>query len=257
MHLHIEKIGQGEPLIMLHGWGMHSGMWMQTRDMLSQHFTLYMVDFPGMGHSETITPYNMTSLIEAIKAEVAAHKIPADASLLAWSLGSLVGMKLAMELPIKKLVLVGSTPCYVNRDDWLLGTPLQVFNSFFSGMLNNFKATMNKLLALIALGGHNPQATSKVLREVFASRPLPDQQALQDTLDILLVTDVRSEISKLTMPTLVIHGEHDKLCPIQGAEWLAAALPNARFIKMQHAAHEPFISHPQIFSQHVSEFLSA
>jgi pimeloyl-[acyl-carrier protein] methyl ester esterase len=124
-------------------------------------------------------------------------------------------------------------------------------------MLNNFKATMNKLLALIALGGHNPQATSKVLREVFASRPLPNQQALQATLDILLETDLRSEILKLTMPTLVIHGEYDKLCPIEGAKWLAKALPNAQFIKMQHAAHEPFISHPQAFSQHVSAFLSA
>jgi pimeloyl-[acyl-carrier protein] methyl ester esterase len=257
MSIHIEKIGQGEPLIMLHGWGMHSGMWMQTRDILSQHFALYMVDFPGMGHSETITPYKMQNLVQLIKTELAKNRIPANANLLAWSLGSLVGMKLAMEIPIKKLVLVGSTPCYVNRDDWQLGTPLAVFNSFFSGMLNNFKATMNKLLALIALGGHNPQATSKVLREVFASRPLPNQQALQATLDILLETDVRSEISMLTMPTLVIHGDYDKLCPIEGAEWLAKALPNAQFIKMQHAAHEPFISHPQAFSQHVSAFLSA
>ncbi len=256
MSLHIEKIGQGEPLIMLHGWGMHSGMWMQTRDILSMHFTLYMVDLPGMGHSETITPYNMQSLVALLKTEFVNNEIPANANLLAWSLGSLVGMKLAMELPIKRLVLVGSTPCYVNRDDWQLGTPLEVFTSFFSGMLNNFNATMNKLLALIALGGHNPQATSKVLREVFASRPLPNQQALQATLDILLETDVRSEVAKLTMPTLVIHGEHDKLCPITGAEWLANALPNAHFIKMQHAAHEPFISHPQLFSQYVTEFLS-
>jgi pimeloyl-[acyl-carrier protein] methyl ester esterase len=252
MSLHIEKIGQGEPLVMLHGWGMHSGMWMQTRDLLSEHFTLHLIDLPGMGYSDTITPYNMLALVNLLQ-----DKIPDNAYVLAWSLGSLVGMQLALQKPIKKLVLVGSTPCYVNRDGWQLGTPLPVFQSFFTGMLNNFQATMNKLLALIALGGHNPQVTSKVLREVFTSRPLPDPQALQATLDILLATDLRGEIPQLNIPTLMIHGEHDKLCPMQGAQWLAQALPDAKFIPMPHAAHEPFISHPQAFSQHVIEFLSA
>lgn len=52
MSLHIEKIGQGVPLVMIHGWGMHSGMWMQARDLLSKYFELHMLDLPGMGHSQ-------------------------------------------------------------------------------------------------------------------------------------------------------------------------------------------------------------
>ena len=118
MSLHIEKLGQGEPLVMIHGWGMHSGMWMQARDLLSEYFELHMVDLPGMGHSETLDVYNLHSVAEKI-----AEKIPSNAYMLGWSLGGLIATKIALMTPIKKLILVGSTPCFVARDDWQQGMP--------------------------------------------------------------------------------------------------------------------------------------
>ncbi len=252
MSIFVEKIGHGEPLVMIHGWGMHSGMWMQTRDLLCEHYELHLIDLPGMGHSAGISPYNLVSVVQALMG-----LIPKNASILAWSLGSLISMKMAMALPINKLILVGSTPCFVNRDDWQYGIPPDVFQSFFAGTIQNFQATMNKLLALIAMGGSNPRATAKLLREVFVSRPIPDQQALQATLDILLDTDLRGEIKQLTMPVLLVHGEHDKLSPLAASEWLAQNLPQATLFKIAGAAHEPFISHPHEFTQQVREFLSA
>lgn len=252
MSLHIEKIGQGEPLVMIHGWGMHSGMWMQARDLLSQHFELHLVDLPGMGHSETLDVYNLHTVAEKI-----ADEIPSNAYVLGWSLGGLIATKIALMAPIKKLILVSSTPCFVARDDWQQGMPSDVFESFFAGAMQDYQGTMNKLLALIAMGSGNARSTSKVLREALRLRPGPNQQGLLGALDILRTEDLRADLPSLEIPTLLIHGALDKLASLSSAEWMAKTLPDVQLLALQSAAHEPFISHPELFSQKVTEFLYA
>jgi len=252
MSLHIEKIGQAEPLVMIHGWGMHSGMWMQARDLLSQHFELHLVDLPGMGYSKNLDIYNLHSVAEEI-----AEAIPNNAYLLGWSLGGLIATKVALITPIKKLILVGSTPCFVARDDWQQGMPSDVFESFFAGALQDYQGTMNKLLALIAMGSGNARATTKMLREALSFRPEPNQQGLLGALDILRTGDLRADLPSIETPSLLIHGVLDKLASLSAAEWTAKALTNAELIALPNAAHEPFISHPELFTQKVTEFLRA
>lgn len=252
MSLHIEKIGQGEPLVMIHGWGMHSGMWMQARDLLSQHFELHLVDLPGMGYSKNLDIYNLHSVAEEI-----AEAIPNNAYVLGWSLGGLIATKVALITPIKKLILVGSTPCFVARDDWQQGMPSDVFESFFAGALQDYQGTMNKLLALIAMGSGNARATTKMLREALSFRPAPNQQGLLGALDILRTGDLRADLPSIETPSLLIHGVLDKLASLSAAEWTAKALTNAELIALPNAAHEPFISHPELFTQKVTEFLRA
>jgi pimeloyl-[acyl-carrier protein] methyl ester esterase len=252
MSLHIEKIGQGEALVMIHGWGMHSGMWMQARDLLSQHFELHLVDLPGMGYSKNLDIYNLHSVAEEI-----AEAIPNNAYVLGWSLGGLIATKVVLITPIKKLILVGSTPCFVARDDWQQGMPSDVFESFFAGALQDYQGTMNKLLALIAMGSGNARATTKMLREALSFRPEPNQQGLLGALDILRTGDLRADLPSIETPSLLIHGVLDKLASLSAAEWTAKALPNAELIALPNAAHEPFISHPELFTQKVTEFLRA
>jgi pimeloyl-[acyl-carrier protein] methyl ester esterase len=252
MSLHIEKIGQGEPLVMIHGWGMHSSMWMQARDLLSQHFELHLVDLPGMGHSENIDVYNLHTVAEKI-----AHEMPTNAYILGWSLGGLIATKIALMTPIKKLILVGSTPRFVACEDWQQGMPKDVFESFFEGAMQDYQGTMYKLLALIAMGSGNARATSKILREALSLRPSPNQQGLLSALDILRTGDLRADLPTLETPTLLIHGAHDKLASLSAAEWTAKTLPNAQLITLPCAAHEPFISHPELFASKITEFLHA
>ena len=160
-------------------------------------------------------------------------------------------------LLIKKLILVGNTPCFVARDDWQQGMPSDVFESFFAGVMQDYQGTMNKLLALIAMGSGNARATSKMLREALSLRPAPNQQGLLGALDILRTGDLRADLPSLEMPTLLIHGAHDKLASLSAAEWTAKTLLNAELLALPSAAHEPFISHPELFSQKVTEFLHA
>ena len=96
-----------------------------------------------------------------------------------------------------------------------------------------------------------------MLREALGLRPLPNQQGLLGALDILRTGDLRADLHRLETPTLLIHGTHDKLASLSAAEWTAQALPNAQLLTLPNAAHEPFISHPELFASKITEFLQA
>ncbi|MEY5020955.1 MAG: Pimeloyl-[acyl-carrier protein] methyl ester esterase, partial [Pseudomonadota bacterium] len=49
--MHIKKIGRGKDLVLIHGWGMHSGIWKPIIEKFSNQYTLHLVDIPGMGKS--------------------------------------------------------------------------------------------------------------------------------------------------------------------------------------------------------------
>jgi pimeloyl-[acyl-carrier protein] methyl ester esterase len=83
----------------------------------------------------------------------------------------------------------------------------------------------------------------------------PDPAVLAAGLQLLAEVDLREELGQVTCPTLVVHGARDTLCPLAGAEWLAAQLPQARLAQHPHAAHAPFLSHPDWFRGTLLEYL--
>lgn len=50
-HMHIDVIGQGPALVLLHGWALHGGVFAPLVERLSPHFQLHLVDLPGHGFS--------------------------------------------------------------------------------------------------------------------------------------------------------------------------------------------------------------
>ena len=66
MSAHVEIIGKGQPLVMIHGWGMHSGVWQPLVNRLSKTYMLYLVDLPGMGNSRPIEPYHLHALADEV-----------------------------------------------------------------------------------------------------------------------------------------------------------------------------------------------
>jgi pimeloyl-[acyl-carrier protein] methyl ester esterase len=48
MSLHVETVGSGDDVVLIHGWGMHGGVWSDVRDALAAHYRVHVVDLPGM-----------------------------------------------------------------------------------------------------------------------------------------------------------------------------------------------------------------
>jgi pimeloyl-[acyl-carrier protein] methyl ester esterase len=121
--MHIKKIGQGKDLVLIHGWGMHSGIWEPIIKKFSNQYTLHLVDIPGMGKSDSIDPYDLNNLAEAI-----SQKLPSSFDILGWSLGSLIALKMSLLHPqkIHRMVLVGGRLVLLTRQIGVVALMLEI-----------------------------------------------------------------------------------------------------------------------------------
>ena len=252
MTVFVEVVGRGPNLTMLHGWGLNGAVWNGVRDELAEHYTLHIVDLPGHGHSHGAAANTIADMTDAI-----ANAIPARSHLLGWSLGGLVAQDMARRHAgrIDKLILVATTPSFLQRDNWPHAVLPAVLADFGTRLSNNYAATIKSFLALQVLNTPNIRDAMTVLQKAITSHGNTDHAALANALEILRTTDLRAHVPHIMQATLVLQGDHDALTPEPAGRWLAEHLHRAQYVMMPHAAHAPFLSHRQSFLHELNLFL--
>ena len=250
--MHIEVTGKGEPLVLIHGWGMHGGVWNEVAQGLASDFCVHSVDLPGFGASAPLPDTNIDTLAQAL----AAH-FSTNVHVCGWSLGGQVALRWAARdaVKVRRLILVASTPCFTERADWPYGMPQALLEKFAIELEQNHATTLRRFIALQLRGSERERELLAQLREMLFSRGEPDASALKAGLDILRDVDLRDELCGIAQPALLVAGERDKLTPPEASYHLARALPVARMVEVKGAAHAPFLSHPELFVEHVKRFL--
>lgn len=235
--LYLSREGGGRPLLMLHGWAMHGGLFDGLSAVLADAAEVWRVDLPGHGFSRAEHLTQAESLLGAL--------LPEDCVLLGWSLGGQIALRLALAYPerVRALILVGTTPRFVNGGDWTAGVEPAVLQQFAADLERDAAAALQRFLALQVRGLAAVKAPLGQLRADLAARPAARPLALAEGLARLLDTDLRSALGAVRQPALVLHGAADKLTPSAAGRWLAAHLPRARWVEIPHAAHAPFLSH--------------
>lgn len=239
--LHIEVRGTGPDLVLLHGWGLHGGLFRSLADRLAPHFRLHLVDLPG--HGRSVMPEGDYTL-ESVATYIAEH-VPAGAAWLGWSLGGRVALMAAINgAPISKLVLIGANPAFIQRDDWSHGMPAVELQQFADALSYDYKATLQRFLAVQSRGSEKGREELRALREDLFAHGEPHPAALAGGLEILRSADLRAHLADIQQPALVIHGERDTLAPLAAAEFTTQQLPHGKLLAIPGAGHAPFISHP-------------
>ena len=150
MSLYINKRGSGKDLVLIHGWGFHGDVWENLTESLIQHFRVFTVDLPGYGRSKHIaSPDTLDQLGQMISSEV-----PDGAIWAGWSLGGLIALNQAIKQPdtLDKLILIGSTPQFVQGKDWQYAINPDVLNEFSRELEQNFQTTVRHFLILQTQG---------------------------------------------------------------------------------------------------------
>ena len=253
--LHVESTGHGPPLVLLHGWAMHSGLWGPLVPRLARRHRVHAVDLPGHGHSALAEPFALDSVAAALAKFFSSCGDPV--TVLGWSLGGLVAMRWALREPLRvgRIALVATSPRFVAGDDWQPAMSGETLGRFGDELHVAWKLTIQRFLALQVHGGEHGRALLASLRDQVFARGEPSREALLGALAALRQADLRAGIAGILQPALVVSGGRDTLALPDAGRWLADHLPNARFVLIEGAGHAPFLSHAEEFGGALDEFL--
>jgi pimeloyl-[acyl-carrier protein] methyl ester esterase len=265
----ITSLGQGKDLALIHGWGLGSAAWKPVFDKLAQRCRVHLVDLPGYEKpccpetgsqqpaTEAQTEVSEIAFADCARQLVAA--LPAGVTLCGWSLGGMLAWQAALLAPerIGALVLVGATPSFTQRADWLHAQPPELLGTFKASLAENPKTTLQRFISLLNQGEANARALGRMLLADLTESGLPSTGALEQGLAFLQDIDLRGQVSSMQAPTLLIHGAHDPLMPLAAARWLSNRLAQSRLEIFADAAHAPFLNDPQRFATLVGDFCHA
>jgi pimeloyl-[acyl-carrier protein] methyl ester esterase len=254
--MQIETRGDGPPLVMIHGWAMHAGLFGTLLDHLAARRTLHLVDLPGHGRSrDDASPLELESCVAAIAAQTP------PAPWLGWSLGGLFALHAAATRPAQAnaLIMLCSTPRFVRADDWTHGMDVEIFRRFEAGLQTDIHGTIERFLALETLGceraaGFDLGMELRRLRAEAFAHGEPAPGALADGLNLLETCDLRAALSGLRVPNLWIGARRDRLVDHCAVVAAAALTPDSRSVRFD-SGHAPFLTHADALADAVFDFL--
>jgi pimeloyl-[acyl-carrier protein] methyl ester esterase len=244
--LHVEVSGDGPPLVLLHGWAMHGGVFAPLTERLRRHHRVHVVDLPGHGGSrDSNVPLALDACVDAIAARVPV------APWCGWSLGGLVALHAAARRPdaVPRLAMLCASPRFVRGDGsdgnpaWRWGMSAQIFRDFADGLRDDYRGTLDRFIALEAFGSDDARGELRALRGQLFARGEPAAHVLADGLGLLETCDLRDHLPALRMPSLGIAGRRDRLVDPRAMREAAAAAPDASFVLVEHGGHAPFLTH--------------
>ena len=254
MTLHVESVGEGPPLVLLHGFAMHGGLFAPIVHALARRHRVHVVDLPGHGYSQATDEDTLASVAVSV---VTSLDFDGPATFLGWSYGGLVAQHLALAQPdaVSALVLVCTSPRFVASEGWPHAMTADTLAKFGDELRVSYRLTLQRFLTLQVQGSEAGRATLASLRHALFARNAPSPATLAGVLRTLMGADLRAAAPAIAAPTLVVTGSRDALTPTAAGAWLAHAIPGARYAPIEGAAHAPFLSHRDAFLAIVRIFL--
>ncbi|CAM3930835.1 pimeloyl-ACP methyl ester esterase BioH [Rheinheimera salexigens] len=235
---------QKPTLVLLHGWGVNQAVWQATTTAIAKEVKVITLDLPGFGAERQFPqPYQLAQIVDQLAA-----KIPEKSYVYGWSLGGLIAIALADRHPekVKQLGLIAATPCFLAQENWP-GMAETVLQQFAVALSKNLPQTIERFLAIQALGSHSARTDIKALKQAILAFAQPEPAAVSGALDLLSSIDLRQAFKQLKMPLVGCFGRLDSLVPVAVTEQLRQLQPQMALTTLAHASHAPFISHPEQF----------
>ena len=247
--LHVETTGSGPPLVLLHGWAMHGGVFAPLVERLRDRYTLHVVDLPGHGNSRDCdVPLQLQSCVDAVAAVVPA------APWCGWSLGGLIALHAAATRParVPALAMLCASPRFVRGDDWKYGVSAEIFRDFAAGLRSDYRGTLDRFVALEAFGSEHAKEEIRTLRDGLFERCEPAASVLAEGLELLETSDLRDALPGLQVPSLWLAGRRDRLVDPRAMRDAAELAPGSTLHVVEHAGHAPFLTHAAEVATHLT-----
>ena len=250
--LYWDEQGSGEPLLLIMGLSYPSYMWYRSRPVLTKHHRTIAFDNRGIGQSD-VPPgvYSIPRMASDAAAVLDAAGV-ASAHVFGVSMGGMIAQEFALQYPkrVRSLIL-GCTAAGGPNAVQAEPAALQAL------MLRDLTPEQSKEAIIpFIYDAATPRAR---IDEDMAIRMkwYPTPQGYAGQLQGIFGWESYSRIAKITAPTLVIHGETDRLIPSENGRLIAGRIPGAKFVIIPNASHIFETDQPGAAHHAITDFLAA
>lgn len=252
-----EDIGEGCPVVLVHGWCMSSVIWKYQFEELGSSVRLIAPDLQGHGKSRGGAVNLDFGSFARDLADLFEVLDISRAILVGWSMGAQVALQAYAELSgrLAGLVLVSATPCFTICENFAHG----LATAETRGMRLKVERSMQRALD----GFHSRLFAEEELENhpfpteitgLLSTVELPDTAAALDSLDALARTDMRPLLDHIAIPTLIVHGALDRICLPEASRYLKEHISKAEQVTYPCCGHAPFLTRSRQFNAGLIQF---
>jgi pimeloyl-ACP methyl ester carboxylesterase len=257
VRLHITDAGKGRPIVLIHGWPLSDEMYeYQYNDLINKNFRVIGITLRGFGKSDK--PYGTYDYdVHASDFKKVLEKLKIEgAVLVGFSMGGAIAIRFVANYEgahVSKLVLAAAAaPIWTQREDFQYNLPTSAVDELIE---LNYK-DRPKLLADFA---KIFSATETSLNEGIGSWLngiclSASSYATAQCLIALRDTDLRSDLKKIKIPTVIMHGKKDKICSFDLAEQMEAGISNSHIVAFENSGHSMFLEETKKFNTELIKF---
>ncbi len=247
-----ERVGEGPPLVFVHGAAADGRMWQPQLTALADEFTVVAWDEPGAGRSSDVPPdFGLADYANCLAGLIDALGLgPAHVAGLSW------GGTVVQELYRHHPELIATMTLADTYAGWKGSLTADEVQSRVEGLRRMLAAPAGEFdPTLPGLFAGEPPAEFVPLLEKMAADVRPESMRI--ALHVMAEADQSDLLPRLAAPTLLIWGELDARSPLYVARRLEDAIPDARLVVIPDAGHVSNLERPDQFNNAVREFCRA
>ncbi|MEO5721939.1 MAG: alpha/beta hydrolase [Chthoniobacterales bacterium] len=248
-----------QPMLFAHGFGCDQSMWRFVAPAFEEDFRVVLFDFVGSGKSDwSAYDAQRYSNLEGYARDVleVCHQLDLqDVIFVGHSVGSMVGVLAVNQEPerFSELILIGPSPRYINDGDYVGGFERADIEGLLDTMERNYLGWASFLTPIIMKNPERPELT----KELEASFCSTDPEIARRFAEATFFGDNREDLSKVTIPSLVLQCSADAIAPREVGEYTHRHLAGSTLRVMEATGHCPHMSHPDETIRLMKEYLAA
>lgn len=265
VQIYYQEVGQGKPVVLIHGWPLNLEMWEYQFNELPKH-NIKVVAYDRRGFGKSSKPwetYSYDAFAEDLNTLLETLDLT-DVTLVGFSMG---GGEVARYLSkynangrVTKAAFISAvTPFLLKTDDNPGGIPQEVFNGI-QQQLEDDRAKFLTGFSKQFYGVHlfsNPVSEERLQQDAVLALQAAGYATIK-AMKAWSTTDFRTDLDTITIPTLVIHGKADETVPIDvSAEETVKRIPQAEYIVYDDAPHGLVYTHKDKFNEDIIRFIHA
>lgn len=229
--------GQGQDVILLHGWGQNMSMMKAIEDHLSTKYSVYNIDLPCFGESDMPeTSWSVDDYVRFLEDFVEKNGIK-NPIIVGHSFGCRIALKYASKHDVKMMCLTGAAGIRPSRDlGWYFRTYTYKLGKWFlihTGQEEKLKQLQSKS------GSTDYKNADGVVRETFVK---------------VVNDDVTPILSSISCPVLLVWGEYDDAVPLEMGKKMESLIPNAALVVFENDDHYAYWHQSDRFNRVLDAF---